>query len=927
MFSFTADKFNKLFPFYIQMDGEGNVLSFGKSLSKICKISCGVPLSESFIIKRPTMETTLINIRSLVDQMVVLDSMHNASITLRGQFEFTANDNVVFIGTPWFGTMDQVVDNKLSIKDFAIHDPLIDLLHVLKSQEITTNEIKELLIRVNKQKNVLKESESRVSSLVLNLQTGILLEDQNRHIVLCNKMFCDLFQIPVNPDSLIGTDCSNAAEETKAMFKDPEAFVKRIAYILEKRKMVLSEKVELADGRVFERDYMPIFVFDEYKGHLWKYTDISDKEAVDQQLKRQEAKYRSIIENMKLGIIEVTLEDEIQFVNKNFCDLSGYGLEELIGKKVSQLFGDNYLDQVVEVKKALRKRGISDSFELTLKDKKGRSRHLFISGAPNYNASGELIGSIDIVHDITEQKILEGELRIAKDKAEESSRAKESFLANMSHEIRTPLNGIIGMIRELGKLNTDAKQQTYLKHAASASQHLLSIINNILDISKIEAGEFKLDAQPFDLISLLEETKTILLPAASDKNLQLNFHHFSETSANYLGDPLRIRQVLINVLSNAIKFTEKGSVTLSCAVDKISEVKHTINISIEDTGIGIDESYLKNLFKKFSQEDVSTARKYGGTGLGMAITYELIKMMEGKIKVKSQKEVGTRFDISLELEVSAPSCALEPVNHQQANLNELSILLVEDNEMNRLVATHSLHHFGVTVEEAENGVVAIEMLKRKNYDIILMDLQMPVMGGFEATQLIRKQLNLTTPIIALTANAFKNEIEKCIENGMNDYVTKPFDEKQLLQVLQKYAGKVDVKRKESGKIGECEKELLYSLAPLQSLSHGNFEFIDKMIRIFCTTIPQSLQAINEAFERSDYHQIKSAAHKIKPSVQNLGITSLKHDILFLETLDLSNINRHEVDEIIHKLNKTLTTVVQELSFTTLNTLKTDLMNT
>jgi PAS domain S-box-containing protein len=928
MFSFTTDKFNKLFPFYIQMDGEGNILSFGNSLGKICKISCGVPLSESFILKRPTMETTLINIRSLVNQMVVLDSIHNSSITLRGQFEFTADDNVVFIGTPWFGTMDQVVDNNLSIKDFAIHDPMIDLLHVLKSQEITTNEIKELLIRVSKQKNVLKESESRVSSLVLNLQTGILLEDQNRHIVLCNKMFCDLFQIPVSPDLLIGTDCTNAAEETKTMFKDPEAFVKRIAYILEKRKMVLSEKVELTDGRVFERDYMPIFVFDEYKGHLWKYTDISDKEAVNQQLKRQEAKYRGIIENMKLGIIEVTLDDEIQFVNKNFCDLSGYSLEELIDKKVSQLFGDNYLDQVVEVKKALRKRGISDSFELTLKDKKGRSRDLFISGAPNYNSSGELIGSIDIVHDITEQKILEGELRIAKDKAEESSRAKENFLANMSHEIRTPLNGIIGMIRELGKINADAKQQTYIKHAASASQHLLSIINNILDISKIEAGEFKLDDQPFDLQSVLEATKTILLPAARDKNLHLTFNDFQQEAALYLGDPHRIRQVLLNVLSNAIKFTEQGGVTLTCRIDKISEIKHAINIFIQDTGIGIDEAYLKNLFKKFSQEDASTARKYGGTGLGMAITYELIKMMDGTISVKSEKQVGTTFELKIELEVSAPHCTIEPVTPNHMNLSDLSILLVEDNEMNRLVATHSLHHFGVSVEEAVNGVVAVEMLKRKSYDIILMDLQMPIMGGFEATQLIRQELKLATPIIALTANAFKNEIEKCIENGMNDYVTKPFDEVQLLQVLQKYAGKVE-KNRNRKKLNENEisiEEPLYNLAALKQLSHGNLEFVNKMIKLFCTSIPESLQIFGDAFEKNDFKVIKSMAHKIKPTVQNMGITLLKQDILFLEGLDLNSVDPIQVGELIHKLNKTLTTVVQELSCTHLDSLKANLVN-
>jgi two-component system, sensor histidine kinase len=913
MFCFAPDKFNKLFPFYIHMGGDGKVISFGQSIAKICSLESGRFLFDMFSLKRPSMEISEIELIQLVDQMVVLEYKANPTILLRGEFDTTADDTIVFIGTPWFGTMDQVVENNLSIKDFAIHDPLIDLLHVLKSQEITTNEIKQLLIQVSQQKNILRESESRISSLVLNLQTGILLEDQRRHIVLCNRMFCELFNIPVSPELLTGVDCSNAAEESKLMFQDPVHFVSRIDVILRERKMVLSEKLELADGRVFERDYMPIFVSNEYKGHLWKYTDITDRETLDRKLKKQEEKYRGIIENMKLGIIEVTLDDEIQFVNQNFCDLSGYSNEELLGHKVDEFFARTNFEAISKEKRALRKRGISDSHELSILDKHGRQRQLFISGAPNYNAGGELIGSIDIVLEITDQKILEAELRIAKNKAEESSKAKESFLANMSHEIRTPLNGIIGMIRELLKTSPTSTQHLYLKHAASASQHLLSIINNILDVSKIEAGEFKLEEQNFDLRSVLDDTKAILSPSANDKNLLLIFPEFNAGALWYRGDPHRMRQVLLNIVGNALKFTERGSIKLNCEVSERSALEHDIHISIEDTGIGMEQSFLNNFFRKFSQEDASTARKYGGTGLGMAITHELIKMMNGSISVSSEKGVGTRFEIRVPL-IVANTCELQTTTiNGVKQFNGLRILLVEDNEMNRLVASHSLAALGVTIDEAENGAIAVDKLKQSHFDLVLMDLQMPVMGGVEATTIIRQQLKLAIPIIALTANAFKNEIEKCIQAGMNDYVTKPFDEHQLVQVIQKYGEKRLLPKTTSAvKADVSENGKFYDLSMLHALSHGSPDFVKKMILLFCKDMPDYVEQLTTAWNERNYPVLKAMAHKIKPTLQNLGIHMLRDDVVSLEALNEVHFDEQKASLSVEKIERVLTQVIQEL---------------
>lgn len=916
MFSFAPEKFNKLFPFYLLLNDKGYILSIGESIAKLCTLTPGQSLYDVFTLKRPTLEVANVDLVHLNDELIVLECKVNPRISLRGQFENTTSGNTVFVGTPWFGTMDQVVENKLSIRDFALHDPLIDLLHVLKSQEITTNEIKELLLKVNHQKNTLIESERRISSLVLNLQTGILLEDQHRHIILCNRMFCDLFKIPVAPELLAGVDCSNAAEETKWMFKDADRFVTRIETILRDRQIVLSEKMELVDGRIFERDYMPIFVSNEYKGHLWKYTDITDRESVNRKLQQQEEKYRSIIDNMKLGLLEVTLEDEIQFVNKTFCDISGYTPEELVGKKAHAIFDSTEFTVMAEVQKALRKRGISDGYEFSMIDKEGRKRQLYINGSPNYDASGELIGSIDVILEITEQKALEDELRIAKNRAEESSRAKESFLANMSHEIRTPLNGIIGMTRELAKTALNPKQQLYLKHTASASQHLLSIINNILDISKIEAGEFNLEQQPFDLRSVIAETKSILASAAADKNLFLVLRNTERLAPAYIGDPHRIRQVLLNIMGNAVKFTEKGGITLSCEMDEYKPGIQEVHLIIEDTGIGIEKSFLTNFFKKFSQEDASTARKYGGTGLGMAITHELIKMMKGTIKVTSEKGVGTRFDIYVPLKVaSSTNEGVSSENKVAISEKDIRILLVEDNEMNRLVAINTLSLVSNQIEEAENGSIAIEKLKEKQFDLVLMDLQMPVLGGMEATQVIRKDLNLEVPIIALTANAFKNEIDKCLQVGMNDYVTKPFDEGQLLQIVQKYT---TTKKSNGPSTGLTEpvhhpaSGKLYDLTSLKAMSQNNSDFIQKMIDLFCKDMPIYCQELSLACDQRDLVTLKAIAHKIKPVLHHLGIGLLKEDIMWLEKVDPAQSEYNLIAMKVRNVVELLQRVVHDL---------------
>ncbi|MFK8162939.1 MAG: PAS domain S-box protein [Lewinella sp.] len=860
--------------------------------------------------------------------------------------------------------------------------------------------------KISGQVNINKITEEELSrninlfkTLLANLQSGVLIENEKREVLFTNELFCSFFSIPVAPDQMIGMDCSESAKQSMGLFKDPETFVSRIETLLQDRQPVYNEVLETIEGKILERDYVPIFIDEVYKGHFWKYTDVTDEvhyqeslqeseernrlvmnssldaiviaddkgnvqswnpraqqlfgwtqeEAMGKSmtslfipghmrsahhtgmnryldsgvsrilnkelelsavnkageefpielivvtyqqngkhffcgfikdissrkrsenlLKAQEEKYRNIITNMNLGMLEVDNEENILFANQSFCDISGYDTDELIGDKTSKFLLNEQEKSILMQKHQLRTEGVSDSYEIAVKNKGGEIRWWFISGAPNYNDRGELIGSIGIHLDITEQKELESALAIAKTKAEEASVAKEAFLANMSHEIRTPLNAIIGMIRELSREELSPKQQTYLSHTDTAARHLLSIVNNILDISKIEAGELSLDEHAFSLQALIANISSILYFKASKKNIELICEVSEQIWPAHLGDSPRIRQILINLLDNAIKFTMEGTVHLRVEVSTEDEANQSITITISDTGIGMDEDYLEQLFSKFSQAEKSTSRRFGGTGLGMSITKEIIKLMGGQIEVKSAKDQGTQFRIEVTLAKGDINNLSDRTQDNQLLLQGAHILLVEDNVMNRFIANKSLSHFGCTADEAENGLIALELLKKKRYDIILMDIQMPKLDGVETTKIIRNELKLDLPIIAVTANAFKKDIDLYLSIGMNDYVTKPFEEKELFNTIARQL------QWNMAPISNHESVIdnSYDLTKLKELSRGDEEFVDNMIEIFLQHTPPALEVIEQALATEDYDTLARVVHRIKPSIESMGISQL-----------------------------------------------------
>jgi PAS domain S-box-containing protein len=522
--------------------------------------------------------------------------------------------------------------------------------------------------------------------------------------------------------------------------------------------------------------------------------------------------------------------------------------------------------------------------------------------------------------DITNQKTIEQQLTKAKNAAELSKKAKEIFLANMSHEIRTPLNAIIGMGNQLRKSLLNGQQQFQLHTINTAADNLLVIINDILDLSKIEAGKLTVEKIGFEPKKVVGHAMQVLMHKAEEKGLSLtNSFCDNRLAPVFIGDPYRLNQVLLNLISNAIKFTEHGSVDVRCTVTKDAPDMQLVEATVQDTGIGMEEEYVSRLFEKFSQEYESVTRKFGGTGLGMSICKELIDLMDGEIRVTSSKGKGTTVSFSIPFAKGTPKDIPATSNETISDnfLDGKTILVADDNEMNRLVAATILTSFGAVVQEATNGQEALEQLaKNKNLHLVLMDIQMPVMNGYDAAKKIRETGN-KVPLIALTATALRGENEKCLKAGMNDFISKPFKEEVFLRKIAHWLHhetkeKKGTSSKTSKTKSNINSEQLYSLEGLREISRDNPAFVKKMINLFCEQATESVQEIKKAFDGADYEKMGALAHKLKPSIDNLRITSLMQPIRDIEKAGKEkNVNEAIPVKIEHTIN-TISIIVEQL---------------
>jgi CheY-like chemotaxis protein/HPt (histidine-containing phosphotransfer) domain-containing protein len=481
------------------------------------------------------------------------------------------------------------------------------------------------------------------------------------------------------------------------------------------------------------------------------------------------------------------------------------------------------------------------------------------------------------MRDVTARLAAEAAMRAAKEEAEAASRARSAFLATMSHEIRTPLNGVIGMAELLAETRLDKEQTHFVTALRKSADHLLDVINDVLDISKLDAGKVELEALPFDLAEMVQHTVSILNPRAVEKGLELRYDLDPELPDRLVGDPARLRQILLNLAGNAVKFTEQGSVSIR-ATRRPAETPDRIGVTIEvsDTGIGIAPEALPLLFREFNQVDNSISRRYGGTGLGLAITHRLVAAMGGEVSVRSAPGEGSTFAVTLELaEAEAPSleaetdsAGVEPIADPD---QPLRVLLAEDNPTNQLVAVAILEKIGCTVEVARDGREALEAVQREGYDAVLMDMMMPEMDGLQATRAIRAlgDERAGVPVIALTANAFAHDRAACEEAGMTGFLTKPVTAAKLREALAAALGAPS-----GGAAAAGDVAVLFDEDAIAELRRTYGAAAPRFGGLFLKESGARLQRIEEALGSGDMKQLAIEAHTLKGSAMTFGCRAM-----------------------------------------------------
>lgn len=658
---------NIISPFHILVDKDLTIISVGKSLIKLFSDCKGHKLGTILTMARPwSIEMEYDQIIGQLTKVFVFQNSER-ELVLRGQIIHLEDEHrLMFLGSPWMKTTDELIKHKLALSDFALSDPTPDAIQLLKMNEINLNELKEMTSRL---------------------------------------------------------------------------------------------KIQKAD------------------------------------IQKKEILYRGLVENASEMICSCDLEGKLLYVNPASMTITGYTEDELTGELFFNLITP---DQREEITRKFRNQLINkvdkDIYEFSIISKQGKVVWLYQTLISIVDENGEIQGYTSVGVDISLRKEMEETLETARQKALESARIKERFIANTSHELRTPMNAIIGLSNLLVKTPLLPKQKEFIEAIRTSSENLLVVINDVLDISKIESEKLEIEFIEFDLKEKISLFVRSLEIRATEKNILLEFLWDENVHASVIGDPYRLNQVLTNLVSNAIKFTNEGTVTLQVLLEEEKDNTQHINFKVKDTGEGIPEDKHATIFEGFSQADASITRKFGGTGLGLTISKSLVELMDGIIEVESEVGKGSVFSVKIPFE----KCDESKINDddllmpENVDWSDYKVLVVEDNQFNQLLAENILNQWKLQIDIVDNGLLALDILKTNTYDVILMDIQMPEMDGIEATQEIRNKLQIATPIIALTANAMKDDLAYYKQIGMDSCVTKPFQQEDLQNELYKILIKDDV---------------------------------------------------------------------------------------------------------------------------------------
>lgn len=759
-----------------------------------------------------------------------------------------------------------------------------------KVQEFQTSqqlENQENLLQVKNHR--LQEAEITLSSINRNILQGLFRMNGEGKLVYANEFLFRLFNY-ASPEEM-------TADWNQGKII-PEAKIREIQTIIGKEGIV--KDFEIRQKRKDGTDFWALVNCSQskvgdnifYDGSLIDNTERKNNEKMLENLSLVASKTDNCV-------FIIGRNEKIEWVNEGFTRTTGYAFEEAVGKKPGILFqGENTNPDTIRELGEKISRGEGFTGELLNYRKDGSEFWVHFTLNPILNRKNEIIKYVVVESDITERKKVEQELIKAKEQAEMSMKAKDDFLSMVSHELRTPLNAVIGMTHLLLQENPREDQTSNLKTLKTSGEYLLSLINDILDFSKIEAGKIYIDHAVFNFYELIQALEQTFYYQAQEKNIKFYVDVDPRISEYLVGDPTRINQILVNLIGNSIKFTDAGFVKLSVTLLESRKEDQCLQFKVTDTGIGIPEEKLSTIFERFEQ--VRNRSKRGGTGLGLAITKSLVELMGGSITVESELGDGSEFTFNLQIlsgSADQLKAELNDSDNKSYDLSQLRILLVEDNKINQLVAAKFLNQWNVQYDMAEDGFQSINMAKQYDYNLILMDLQMPDMDGLTAAKAIRKiKKYRQTPIIALTAASLEAK-EEVYKAGMNDFLIKPFNPLELYNKIKKY-GKT---QKSSQKWPRKAQTSELDISGIQKISDGDSHFLLELLNLCVEQFKSLPNQLTEAIKDQDLTEARNLIHKINPSIKMLQYHQLEKTTLEFHKLLRSNHCHEDIEQKANEL--------------------------
>jgi PAS domain S-box-containing protein len=818
----------------------------------------------------------------------------------------------------WIGFNVDIDDQKQKTKDLEI----LVLERTLALQKANEELLQKNLL-LNQQNKEIEESKAKLLS---DYSRSLIEASHDPMIVISPKgKITDVNQATINATGIIRQklldtnfyDYFTEPKKAKEVYK--EVFLKGYVsdYPLTIKDHVLTPV--LFNGSVYKGEKGKVL------GAVVVARDITEQKKTDtilQQTLKELSDYKYALDAS--SIVEVTDSHGVmKYVNENFCKISQYTSEELVGKS------HRIINSAYHSKELMRNLWTTISGgkiwrdEIKNKAKDGSFYWVLTTIIPFIDFTGQPYQYVAIRTDITEQKRIENELLEAKEQAElakayaeiaqlnaeDAVKSKQQFLSNMSHEIRTPMNAIIGFTKVLLKTDLTAKQKEYLTAIKLSGDALIVLINDILDLAKVDAGKMSFENIPFKLASSIKSMLHLFETKIQEKNLKLITEYDQRIPEILMGDPVRLHQIILNLVSNAVKFTAAGSITVSILQLDEDEEKVTIQFSVTDTGIGIPENKKESIFDNFQQASSNTSRIFGGTGLGLSIVKQLVEPQGGTIQVESEINEGSRFSFILSFpKTSNLDVPVNDIIELDAEIKDIKVLVVEDMALNQLLIRTLLDDFGFSSDITANGKLAIEKLATKKYDIILMDLQMPEMNGFEATKHIRNILKSDIPIIALTADVTTVDVAKCKEVGMNDYIAKPVDERLLYSKI----------------VGLVKKNIPEKSIPLEKIKYTDLSYLIQrtksdpalmmeMISLYLEQTPPLISTMKQSLKDKDWVTLGNAVHKMIPSFSIVGIKpDFENMAKKIQEYAVSQQLNDEIHDLVSQLENACSLACEEL---------------